>query len=137
MTDLSEFLLARIAEDEEAARQIKVFSDQAVVAHLSDAGTGASLGDLVVFDPARVLAECNAKRRLVAEHPEITVWHESENPNGDRIDEPEWLCGRCVNTGARQPWTDVDLLEYPCPTLRLLALPYREHPDYRSEWAAS
>lgn len=51
-------------------------------------------------DPARVLAECEAKRRIVARH--------------DRDD----------STSFGQP----------CQTLRLLALPYADHSDYRPEW---
>lgn len=54
MSDLTEFLLARIAEDERAAHRIA----------LPLALTGAKGA---VVGPGRVLAECEAKRRIVAE----------------------------------------------------------------------
>lgn len=63
------------------------------------------------WSPARVLAEVDAKRRILAEHP----WRH----------EPDWPSGR----QCRQCAT-----EHPCTTLRLLALPYAGHPDYREEW---
>lgn len=63
-------------------------------------------------NPARVLAEVAAKRCIIAEHP----WRR----------EPDWSSGR----QCRQCAT-----EHPCTTLRLLALPYAAHADYRAEWA--
>jgi hypothetical protein len=60
-------------------------------------------------DPARVLAEVDAKRRVVA------LWRE-EPAAADLT----WDGGWC---------NAVD------EVLRLLALPYRDHPDYRAEWA--
>jgi hypothetical protein len=63
-------------------------------------------------DPARVLAEVDAKRRIIKAHP----WRR----------EPDWPSGR----QCRQCAT-----EHPCNTLRLLALPEAGHPDYRPEWA--
>ena len=56
-------------------------------------------------DPARVLAECEAKRRIVADcrHiQEATSWGLLER-------HAEW-------------------------TVRVLALPHADHPDYRDEW---
>lgn len=182
MSDLDDFLLARIAEDEDAAQAAidserpgshwhwvmdgndtpvrrghlqgaqddgETVSLRTVEEYPTRSGVGPLPHSVIQFgevhggggehiarwDPARVLAECEAKRQIVAEHPEVTVWSTGESYSGDRIDEPEWFCGRCVDTSARQPWTDVDRVEYPCPTLRLLALPYADHPDYRQEWA--
>jgi hypothetical protein len=81
------FLLARIAEDEARARAL----DAAYEAdEVRPPGRLVNLFALVV--PARVLAECEAKRRIV------------EQVNG---------------------------MEY---VLRLLALPYADHEDYRPEW---
>jgi hypothetical protein len=56
------------------------------------------------WDPARVLAECEAKRRIV----ELVL----DRPIRDHGD-----C-KCES----------------CWTLRLVALPYADHPDYRAEW---
>ncbi|GAA4687922.1 DUF6221 family protein [Streptomyces youssoufiensis] len=60
-------------------------------------------------DPARVLREIDAKRRILAEHA----------LNG-------WVCTTCDNGEVEQV--------FPCPTLRLLALPYADRPGYREEW---
>lgn len=109
---LTEFLLARIAEDEEAAHG-------AAAAMQSNYGTGSwdvrpdgrlglggglSLGvgpvapHVARHDPARVLAECEAKRRIVEEVLPI-------HPDYD-----------------------------PLYVQRLLALPYADHPDYQEAW---
>src|SRR5262245_6868960 len=65
--------------------------------------------------PARVLAEVAAKRRIIDEH----------RPKG-----PEEGCPTCTEQTITA-WAPEDS---PCPTLRLLALPYDQHSDYREEW---
>lgn len=59
--DLMEFLLARIAEDERLAAQ--VLESGTGVEILGQRNGAVPLGP---FDPARVLAECKAKRRILA-----------------------------------------------------------------------
>lgn len=104
---LVEFLRARLAEDELIAKR--------AAAMTADFDEPLSIieGDelvLLATNPARVLAEVEAKRRIADEH--------GPNEYG--------LCDVCVlNDDARRA---------PCPTLRLLALPYASHPDYRQEW---
>ncbi|MCX4450676.1 DUF6221 family protein [Streptomyces sp. NBC_01789] len=66
-------------------------------------------------DPARVLREVEAKRQLLALHEPGT----QEYVDGD-------VCMACTLQG--------DGPYYPCATLRLLTLPYADHPDYRPEW---
>lgn len=67
-------------------------------------------------DPTRVLAEVDAKRRILDEVvPEVAGLEA-------RID-GEWGVGTVTTDGAD------DML------LRLLALPYANHPDYQTEWA--
>lgn len=61
-------------------------------------------------DSARVLAECEAKCRIVAEHA-VTPTH------GDPCDAH-----------------NASYETIPCDTLLLLAAPYADHPDYRPEW---
>lgn len=68
-----------------------------------------------VWPPARVLAEVDAKRRIIEQHT-VTEASEFEGKT-DTIT----YCPICRNDGE-------------CPTLRLLALPYADHPDYRAEW---
>ncbi|MFF1341120.1 DUF6221 family protein [Streptomyces sp. NPDC058290] len=73
-------------------------------------------------DPARVLAEVDAKRRLLTVHARDTTYSFSGCVTCDAGDNS---CG-CMGGS---PY------DYPCETLRLLALPYADHPDYRPEWA--
>ena len=99
MTGLSEFLLARIAEDERRVHE--------------HAGGTAHADALVT--PARLLYECTARRMIVAVH--------SISPPAPAAHGPVRVA-RCAHDGSR----------YPCLTLRALALPYADHPDYRLEW---
>jgi hypothetical protein len=61
------------------------------------------------WSPARVLREIDAKRRILAEHA----------LNG-------WVCTTCDNGEVEQV--------FPCPTLRILALPYADRPDFQEAW---
>lgn len=143
---LADFLLARFAEDEGPARAA------IVPAHIVDALTvrpelsqwrypsrdreveyviddpisswNVTLGDelpgvsekcgphIARHDPARVLAECEAKRRIVEEY-EANFW---------------------PDPGDREALTDASSAASPAAMIRLLALPYADHPDYREEW---
>lgn len=40
----------------------------------------------------------------------------------------DMLCSTCVETGP-------DAQAFPCDTLKAVAAVYRDHPDYRQEWA--
>jgi hypothetical protein len=101
MTTLTEFLLARIAEDED-------------VAQMAPPGPWK-----VRYGPARVLAECEAKRQIVA--------------NTDKSNVERWggpLDGQASSEDgpARAYWRGQ---EYVCS---ILAAVYADHPDYREEW---
>ena len=106
---LDEFLLARIAEDERLADQAPPFAD-----------TAQPDGHPSPFDPARVRAECAAKRRVVLSCREL-------RPDTQIL-------------GARQagmgdfPLAPHDRHQVAAVTLALLALPYAGHHDYRAEW---
>ena len=134
---LTDFLLARIAEDEadakaaspggwqypgiesvaggtlydESRRIVDVVYEQpkdhdgTIVRHLLVPEADANGRHIARHDPARVLAECEAKRAVVGLHPEMLGW-----------------CQGCAHES------------YPCRTLLALALPYADHPDYREEW---
>lgn len=127
MTDqtptLTEFLLARIAEDEAVALAaspgpwrvdpnnpegvLAVDDIQVVDAFaLSGPQTRATATHIALYDPARVLAECEAMRRIVELH------------GGD-------YDGECSSPSH---------LDGPCRTLRALATPHADHPDYQPEW---
>ena len=116
MNDLVEFLRARFDEDEAAAKAWLPFGnpDAAARAHIAR------------HDPARVLRQVDAQRRIVDEHtPEQGVPYEG----GDENDPSTWVpcCSNCqvgvVHEG-----------DWPCLHLRLLALPYDTHPDYDERW---
>jgi Family of unknown function (DUF6221) len=119
---LTEFLLARIAEDEAAAQYALAhairgedFDHQWKWIHLyrlKDRQRGWSSGHHDgAPSPARVLAECEAKRRIVRLHDELL------EENLAKGDASAW--------GADLMHMDV---------LRLLAMPYADHPDYQQGW---
>lgn len=140
---LTDFLLARIADDEEVARA--AFRDSPAhrtrPARADDGrwkvgepghgecevdGIGITIYDegghtaeqaqhIARHDPARVLAQCEANRQIVQGHPRC-----------DMHDLPGDECDVCMTCGDGSLW--------PCPTLRALALPYADHPDYREKW---
>lgn len=139
--DLIAFLRARLDEDEQAARDAAVWwgdSDEPGEAlHWRRVPCGhiwhnhdSSIADEVMpphadhiarHDPARVLLEVEAKRRLVAEIFEYEATEDGELGCCHSAD--DIAAGQC-------PGTDLDKL----PALRLLALPYADHPDYREQW---
>ena len=133
--DLVGFLLARLSEDEASARactevfpapwdvserghSATVRADEPnfrIVAELEqsdsiDGWLGDRLDHIARHDPARVLAEVAAKRRIVGMLSSIVPAKET-NPikSEDAVALADW-------------------------TLRLLALPYADHNDYRQEW---
>jgi hypothetical protein len=134
---LSDFLLARIAEDEEV---IRFLSDAAPVdwsisglpyTGLATMDAGCS-GDVwyVVVDPKRALAECEAKRQIVGLH-KLQEWGPRWGPDAGDI------CSSCSTP--IEPITPTkaglsEMVRYPCATLYALAHPYADHPDYREEW---
>jgi len=106
---MTEFLLARIAEDE------------AVVHALRDADQsnwylegGPEFYDFEErFTDARLVAEVEAKRRIVELHAQKLEIEGCDVCHAD---------------------LHVTPMAYPCTTLELLALPYADHPDFDSEW---
>jgi len=136
MDDIVQFLRARLNEtaarasaatpgpwsvdDESYAESISTSDGVTVV------GGGRWGGEASVFestadalhiaehDPARVLAEVDAKRQIIGLHEPAEYEYADAN-----------VCLTCDQGGP---------LAYPCPTLRLLALPYADHPAYRDEW---
>ena len=128
MTALSEFLLARIAEDEEVARNTPP------VDHRWDYTLW------VRFDSTRVMAECEAKRKIIAFHESWpTLVQTPAKFERDDVDldnytyrmsqEIAWLTTReyVARFGIDPPTA---------PMLAALALPYADHPDYLPEWSA-
>ena len=73
MSTLTEFLLARIAEDEGWAQKIADHLEPGAELQFPLTvrdGNHVSITYVTPYRPARVLAECDAKRRIVALHQE-------------------------------------------------------------------
>lgn len=132
MSGLAEFLEARIAEDEEAARDahyegqhwlteeegVYRWPDDELV-HMADRTRDAR--HIARWDPARVLAECEAKRRLIA-----------FAYDADAIIDGERGCchsGEAIQAG-QCPYMRPDDNE----GVRILAAVYASHPDYDPSW---
>src|SRR5689334_15491507 len=100
-TTLTDFLLARIAEDEEHARSATVPRAlwprvvEGVAEHDDAAGW-----HVLHWDPARVLTECEAKRQIVALHARA---------------QGHW--SQCVICGTDPGTYDSLPTDWPCPTL--------------------
>lgn len=102
---LTEFLLARVAEDEAAIRACGY--DWTEIGE--DMARELRPGAPIVFSEARMLAECEAKRKIVRLHaPDDEGFHICHDSLADDSD---------------------------CGELRALAAVYRDHEDWREEWA--
>ncbi|MDH2424760.1 DUF6221 family protein [Sphaerisporangium sp. TRM90804] len=121
--DLVAFLRARLVEDEQYARSTmwdgSVNSPTWSLTASATVDTGGDefyAGDRTVanhierHDPARVLREVEAKRRILQWH---TGAHECSGPDDNCM----WI-----------------LDGEACPTTRALALPYADHEDYKEGW---
>jgi hypothetical protein len=135
MAEFLEFLRARLGEDEQAARAAvedagaEWYYDGGgyVLARHEDNLVATGSHDFLErergvhiarHDPARVLREADAKRRILDEIiPRM-------NDMDDQIHAE-------FGVGPMDPSTYETL-----GLLRLLALPYADHPDYRAEWRA-
>jgi hypothetical protein len=119
--DLVTFLRERLADDQRIANRTRQASPEwrnfdmdGELRDSANAGTVAYIPHandrthIARHDPARVLAEVDAKRRIIDECSEVTV---------------------------RDDWQYTDAPELAELTLLMLALPYREHPDYQPGWA--
>jgi hypothetical protein len=135
--DLAQFLRARLEEDEQAARLAAEecggnwsYDERAVVADREGDMVAVGSQDFMEpergvhiarHDPARVLAEVDAKRELIKLHKSAKLSYLPSRERG------------CVTCSTAQAW-DAQANEANCQTLRLLALPYADHADYRDEW---
>jgi hypothetical protein len=144
MSDLVGFLRERLNEAEAILRTAKPgpwFADGGHVhtaAHETDEVVDytASVAHIARWDPARVLAEIEAKRRIIDEHREVRFTEIRLGIRDERVcttchgvlDEPaDWPGHSDWPFPLIQAW-------FPCRTLRLLGLPDRDHPDYDPAW---
>lgn len=137
MDDLTAFVSARLDEDEAAARKMADMlasadaSLEPVIAVCFDDGASGNAYDwnpwdrIADYDPARALREVAAKREIVAAH-------HPETPS--KYGHDVLRCAVCQTE--RGVWAeDRHADPWPCQTLRALASPWSDHPDYRAEWA--
>lgn len=126
--ELTEFLFARIAEDEDVARKALAARVNSRTAYAQEVATRTSplwtVTDSSAFGrllgargsvearPGRVLAECEAKRWITQALARVEAL-------------PLVLPKDMQFVSAREALTSV---------CRFLALPYSDHPDYRAEW---
>lgn len=137
MSEIVEFLRARLSEDEQAARSAATLDgcdwtpfglgaddfDRVEGASVTAVGydmADASARHIARHDPARVLREVEAKRSIVDDHMD-----------------DEGQCQRCLDSDGI--WEEDGKViaytqPYPCQTVRALAAAYSDHPDYREDW---
>ncbi|MER7131231.1 DUF6221 family protein [Streptosporangium saharense] len=94
--------------------------------HHAEVVLAPAAGHIILHDPARVLREVEAKRRIMGLHQEGV---DNDLPDDEEPDPAagDTRCMVCAAVG-EPPY-------YPCQTLRILAHPYADHPDYQPEWA--
>lgn len=152
MSDLTAFLRTRVAEDEEAARAAGGAPFKPIPRWLAGESNGAGIrrddgvpvaghswphemDHIARWDPARVLAECAAKRELVDLHEATDQgivkngkWNEATQTMEPRR---YWFCGVCDYDRDYGYMGDE---KQGCETLLLLGSMYADHPEYRDEW---
>ena len=167
VSDLAGFVAARLDEDVAEAKlaareggtwtQVDPVREPGRIESLGDVVVyDESLGDVVVYDegspdeyqaahiarhdPARVLREVDAKRKILAEHPvdaDLLAWSLGAAEVVAGRASPLSRCMRCTVPlpDACEDEDQYERVEWPCPTVRALAAVYSDHPDYRQEWA--
>lgn len=122
MDDLVQFLRARLDEDEQAARRAgdsfrQIGETGVIVATEGDraeecaSANWAGVAEHIVrHDPTRVLCEIDARRKLLNKYAEVA---------DNDVNEVEYAHGYANALGE---------------AVRLTALTYADHPDYREEW---
>jgi hypothetical protein len=122
MDGLRDFLLERISE-EEALAQAAI--DAHSPGHAWESADHPDAAHFAHWNPWRVLASCVAKRLVIAAHRDVGA-------GVDRKAEPEYVlkAHACSTCGQYDEYA----IEWPCYTLRTLALEWVDHPAYRPEW---
>jgi len=151
--DLLEFIEARLRDEESEAlaatpgpwrwvdpggryKQALTGADGELVAPIAVGDVYPSKYDAAFIarhDPARVLRDIQAKRRLLAEHERVLL---HKGAGADHF-VTAWVCRTCGGSDAS--YDDgtpcMRAAKYPCRTLRLLALPFADHPGYDPSWS--
>lgn len=127
MSDLVSWLEEQITEDERQTEVARVHGHDAQ-------DVDSTVSDYVLGDPARVLAECAAKRKIIERVPHTIrhyapferewEWCPRAKPYGEDGHDAVCDCGADEENAHGGNWF-----------LRVLALPYADRPGYQPEWA--
>jgi hypothetical protein len=162
---VTEFLLARIAEDEATARaagvtghswgtmieetgsgeniyytvEVPGVKDSTIADMWSTDQIGRDQSEHIArHDPARVLAECAAKRAIIKQHEDWPVLVEGElemEPASSDIQSMAYRATRQIAWMTEQEYIKRFGVEPPtAPMVATLAAVYADHPEYRQEW---
>lgn len=151
MVTITEFLLARVAEDEAAARSAmadrwgEIHRDGINWAHdlqsVDRDATEAQDDHARQWWPGRVLVECEAKRAIIKQHEAWPVLVDEEPPPPELLPRGTDLDSLSIVVTRRIAWlTEREYVkrfgtEAPTgPMISALAAVYRDHPDYLQEW---
>lgn len=131
---ITEFLEARIAEDEAAAREEDEDYAATTLLPTYDSEHQAN------WNTTRVLAECAAKRAILKQHEDWPVLSQTEPTfTHDAIGDPLSMTMRASQEIAwltEREYVRRFGVEAPtAPMIRTLAAVYRDHPGYKKEWA--
>lgn len=116
MTNLAGFLRDRLEEDEQTARDaLGCEGATNSYTEISTTETQREQAHTDRWTPTRVLAEIDAKRRIIAIYASWSIL--AEPGAGFQIEKDAGVTLLAMREA-----------------LRALALPYADHPDYREEW---
>lgn len=127
MTTLTQWLLEQIAADEAQARLAiesrgeVAYADEPEVPDMGLAAYEDAPIPTVLIGPERVLAECEAKRRIVDLHVGEVIEMEGVIVLS--------ICEVCHDSEMHTA------AHWPCATIKAIASVYADHPDFREEWA--
>lgn len=151
MTDLAEFLIARFEAEQLRACSVRRITGS--IPNIEHVGGMTGVETYVVNggmrrrisqDEYRAIVEANSEpapdehaaatasalMRLVAMHGRHETAARFERWDHDEKQMTRWSGAACNQCGHIDEWP----IEWPCPTLRLLAVRYAKHDDYREEW---
>ena len=121
MPPIKQFLGGRIKDDESIAQRAIDDHDPGF-----DWGVGdsADARQAARWNPWRVLGSCVGKRLILAAHKDAGPGIDRRSGQTDVL-----LAHTCSSCGFGE-----HAVAWPCYTIRILALDWAEHVDYRSEW---
>lgn len=134
MSDLVEFLTARLDDTERALIEYREHRKRGPHLNYEDqdwkdydeydsCSRCISTAQATPYsDVAFGLADVASKRRIIAEHAAV-----------HGVSDAGPICSSCGEVG--NLGSEEAVVEWPCRTLHLLALPYAGHPEYLPEWA--